>query len=512
MKKKSKRMWIITGCLIPIVAIAVIFMNNNGSATGAAAEQNAQIAVVERGDTQVVKEGNGTVEVKDSYQVSIIYDSKLLFIEKENGDYVNEGEVIASIESSGLEDSISQLESEISDLDTQISNKDSYGDSYISSKVTGRVKVINAGAGDAVNSVMKEYGSLMEIASDGKLKVMVSAETVLAENSEVTVKFGDYSEEGTVISSENNQLTVTISDGYDYNVGEKASVYDSEDKLLGEGTLEINMPYHVTGDYGTIDSISIDLNDKVYDGSTLLYLENVKNYPGYTDLIDKRNLKIEELWDLKEYRRTQAITAPVSGIISNMTATAGMTVLKDSEFCDILDNSIYQLKAEIDELDIDGVKEGQTAKVVFDAFEDEEYEGVVSKVSNIGNNTNGVTTYTVFIELEGTDRIKSNMSATAKIVTATSEQTLLVPIDAIQTVDGKKMVSVVTGSGKNQTSEMKEVTLGLVNNTQAEVIAGLEEGQTVTVISTKTTDTDIGTQMDSLRNANQGNQAQAETN
>ena len=512
-KNKGSKKWTVLVVLVLIIVIVAFFGKNMFSPrTVATTMQSAQTAKVERGDIEVVKEGNGTVEVKDSSLVTIIHDSKILSFEKENGDYAEEGDVIAKVESSGIDDSITQLESEISDLDTQISNKDSSGDTYISSKVTGRVKVINVESGDSVKNVMQEHGALMEIASDGKLKIEVSTESAPAEGSKVTVKFGDYSEEGTVTGNENNLLTVTIADGYYYDLGEKASVYDSDDKLLGEGTLEINKPYYVTGDYGTVDSLNISINDKVYDGSTLLYLKNIKNYPGYTDLIDKRNDKIEELWNLREYRQSLAIIAPAAGVISNITATEGMTLVKDSEFCNILDNSVYQLKAEIDELDIDGVKEGQKATIVFDAFEDEEYEGVVSKVSNIGNNTNGVTTYTVTIDVEGSERMKSNMSATAKIVTSTSQQTLLVPVDAIQTIDGKKCVSVVTGSGDTRTTELKEVTLGLINSTQAEITSGLEEGQTVTVISKEATGMEFQMGMGGMRSRVQENQSQAETN
>lgn len=507
--KRSKKWIFIAGAVVIVGAAAVLGRGLASSTPGAAQASDSQTAKAELGSIEVVKEGNGTVEVKDSRQITMIHDSKILSIEKENGDTVAEGDVIATVESNELDDSISQLESDISELDSQISSKDSSGDAYISSKVTGRVKVINIESGDSVKNAMQEHGALMEIASDGKLKIAVSAESDLAVNSKVTVKFSDYSEEGTVISNENGLLTVTISDGYNYELGQKAAVYNEEEQLVGEGDLEINTPYYVTGDYGTVDSIRIKLNDKVYDGTTLIRLKNTKNYPGYTDLIDKRNKKIEELWELREYRDSMAITAPCAGIISNLEVTAGTALLKDSEFCDILDNSVYLLKAEIDELDIDGVKEGQKAAIVFDAFEDVEYEGTVTKVSNIGNNTNGVTTYTVTIDIEGTDRMKSNMSATAKIVTDSKEQTLLVPVDAIQTVDGQKCVDVISGSGETQTTETKQVTLGLVNSTHAEILEGLEEGQAVAVVSTDNSDMIFQMGMGGMGNDSDNNDSQA---
>ena len=126
---KSKKWIILMGAVLILTIAAYFSTSKKNTATGSAAAQNSKTAKVEQGSIEVVKEGNGTVEVKDSQQVTVIYDSKILSIEKENGDYVEEGDILALVDSSGLDDSISQLENEISDLGTQISNKDSSGDS-----------------------------------------------------------------------------------------------------------------------------------------------------------------------------------------------------------------------------------------------------------------------------------------------------------------------------------------------------------------------------------------------
>jgi HlyD family secretion protein len=118
---------------------------------------------------------------------------------------------------------------------------------------------------------------------------------------------------------------------------------------------------------------------------------------------------------------------------------------------------------------------------VFDAFEDEVYEGTVKKISGVGKNTGGVTTYTVTIELEGDAHLKNAMSATATIELERRDNVLLIPVDAVQTIDGEKYVQVVSG----ETTTQVPVTLGLVNEEYAEVTDGLSAGDQV-VVTTRT--------------------------
>jgi HlyD family secretion protein len=90
-----------------------------------------------------------------------------------------------------------------------------------------------------------------------------------------------------------------------------------------------------------------------------------------------------------------------------------------------------------------------------------------------------VTRYTVTISVPGIDKVKTAMSATATIVLHEQEDALLIPVDAVSTVDGEKCVSV----WKDGQEQVVPVTLGLVNNTVAEVLEGLSEGDEVLVDS-----------------------------
>ena len=183
------------------------------------------------------------------------------------------------------------------------------------------------------------------------------------------------------------------------------------------------------------------------------------------------------------------------GYIVTLDVLEGMPYEKDQQFCTIADAGTLNLKVEIDELDIDGVKEGQKASVVFDAFEDETYEGTVEKISGVGGNAGGVTTYTVTIAMEGNTHLKNAMSATASIELESKENVLLIPVDAIETIGDEKYVQVVNGEDTVQTP----VSLGLINDEYAEVTEGLTNGDQI-VVTTRSSMDLFGSMMEQRQN------------
>lgn len=59
------------------------------------------------------------------------------------------------------------------------------------------------------------------------------------------------------------------------------------------------------------------------------------------------------------------------------------------------------LSVNVDELDINSVSKGQTAALTFDAIEDKEFEGEVTKVGSSASASGGVAKYSVNITVAG---------------------------------------------------------------------------------------------------------------
>lgn len=427
------------------------------------------------GDIEVVTEGSGVAETVEKQNIVIDYTCDLVTLYKQNGERVEAGEVIATFAPVVTDTNIDALEQSLANVDTQLAYTDKKGSSSITAPANGRVKAIYGEAGQEVAQVMQEHGALMLLSGDDKLQVTVdTAEnaTDIAIGDAASVDVNGTVVEGKVANVQGKKVTVTFedSDSLEINVEAQVTVNDT---VLGKGTVECHLPITVTGNSGTIDSVSVSLNKKVSSGNTLFKLKNVDYSDDYMALVNQREELVAQLTEAKQYMSGYTLVASQAGIISEMTVVEGDTVPAGTKLCTILGNDSYQVKIQIDELDIQGLEVGQSAIISFDAIENKEYTGQVSRVSLVGENPNGVASYTVTVQVNETEGILPGMSANAKITTGLQEGVVLIPVECIQTLEGEKCVIRFNEDG---TMETIPITLGLVNNTYAEVLDGVQEG------------------------------------
>lgn len=478
--RKKRRKWpFVLLILLLVLAGGGYVLLRMGKAQLEAVSRTLTTESVTRGPISVTTEGSGSVEAASTRAMALEYDGKLETIYVERGDQVKAGDELAVYDKEALDTVIESKEAELDQLNTAIATTDDAGSSTITAPVSGRVKRIFASVDDVVSKVVDRHGGLAEISADGKLKVEFDyGGTALKEGDSVNVEFGSYSETGTVESVDGEKVLVTIPDDTEYQVDQEAEVWGNSGEKLGKGILLSNRPYLVQASYGIIDEVRVDRKTRVSAGDTMFDRRDAQYNQTYLDLLEDRQELVEELRELKEYQKNPVVVSEYDGYIVTLDVLEGMPYEKDQQFCTIADAETLYLKVEIDELDIDGVEVGQQATVVFDAFEEETYEGVVEKISGMGNNAGGVTTYTVTIAMAGDARLKNAMSATATIVMDTKDNVLLIPVDAVEVADGQRYVQVQKGEG----TEQRAVTLGLVNDEYAEVVEGLSEGEQVVVV------------------------------
>ncbi len=480
MRKKKKRwkiIWLVLVLLL-LAGGAGLYLHTRKEDAQGRMPENMRIEEAVRGTIRITTEGNGSIEAADEHPVLAKYTLKIDTVKAENGDVVQGGDVLATVDEDSVKEQIALLENDLSELNSAISMSDRSGSSSLTSPVAGRVKRIFAKADDVLTDVVAEHGGVMELSADEKLKVEFRPERALKLGDTVNVSFLSYDEEGTVLSERDGVYTVTIPDDSDYLVDTEATVTDEDDNVLGTGYLKSNHPYLVDSAYGIVDELNVEVGDWVDSGSTLLTRRYYTYNGDYLELLEERDERMQKLQELRALKDTPQICAEGSGIVSELTLQDGAVAAEDTQMYRLISTDRFWLKTQIDELDIPGVREGQSAKIVFDAFDDEEYEGRVEKISALGENVGGVTKYTVTISVPGIEKLRTAMSATATIVIDEKEDVLLVPVDAVQTVDGERCVTLIQG----EEQKLVPVTLGLVNNTQAEVVEGLSEGDQVAVL------------------------------
>lgn len=163
------------------------------------------------------------------------------------------------------------------------------------------------------------------------------------------------------------------------------------------------------------------------------------------------------------------IEAPFGGIITMAEPLPGDQVSSGTPAFRIDDLSHLLVDVEVSEVDINRVAVGQAVNLTFDAILAKEYEGVVVKVSPVGNLSSGVVNFTVTIELtEPDESVRPGMTAAANIVVTKLEDVMLVPNRSVRVVDNERVVYII----KNGNLEMVPIELGASSDTYSEIAGG----------------------------------------
>jgi HlyD family secretion protein len=111
------------------------------------------------------------------------------------------------------------------------------------------------------------------------------------------------------------------------------------------------------------------------------------------------------------------LTAPFAGTVASLDAKVGEQIAAGQPVVTLADLSAWQIETDdLTELNIVRVKEGDPARITFDAIADLELKGKVVRIEEIGENKMGDITYTVIIAPDEYDeRLRWNMTAVVVI-------------------------------------------------------------------------------------------------
>jgi HlyD family secretion protein len=168
--------------------------------------------------------------------------------------------------------------------------------------------------------------------------------------------------------------------------------------------------------------------------------------------IQKQQLDIEmaqeDIASLNTGNEIDPITAPIDGILATFDVHAGDAINPNGDLGEIVNYAQLQMVVGIDELDIPKVKRDQEAEILVEALPEETYAGKVISIADEGTTSNGVASFDVTIQLTDANNLKVGMSAEASIMTEKKTDALYVPIEAVQSSQGKYYVMVPsTGTG-----------------------------------------------------------------
>ena len=136
----------------------------------------------------------------------------------------------------------------------------------------------------------------------------------------------------------------------------------------------------------------------------------------------------------------------------------------------------------LDETDLDKIGLDFEVDVIFDALPDEIFTGHVIQVDPQLSNVNGVTAVRALVQLDPDSFSKPQtlpvgLNASVDIIGGRSENTLLVPVEALRELSPGEFAVFVMEDGQ---PKLRFVEVGLMDFTFAEILSGLEAGEEVT--------------------------------
>lgn len=487
--------------LVPVVVAAAagaVFLISGGGNKAASRDVTYAETTPIRQDVSNSLSGTGTLNPANTYTVKSLVDGKILTGGFEEGDKVEEGDVLYTIDSS---DASTNLEKASIALQQAQRSYDKTVDlQYVRAEVDGTVSSLKVAKGDQVTSgqevaVIRDSSKMLlnllfPAADAANFSVGQSADVVLDGTFE-TLKGTITAITGTDELSTGNLLvrtvTIRVNNAGGLTTAQAATASVNGVSSIASATFAYQAERTLTAQAGgTVSAINVQEGDAVSKGDILIELTGddlTESIQSASESLRSAEISMQNQQDnMSNY----TITSPISGTIIEKDAKQGDALTSGSTLCVIYDLSYLEMVINVDELQIGALSVGQKVQITADAVADKTYVGTVTRVSMKGSSSGGTTTYPITIRIDDTDGLRPGMNANAEIVVAEANNALVVPNAAVIR-GGYVLVSKKSPSAANAVEDMDapegyvyvKVETGVSDDSYTEIKSGLQEDDTV---------------------------------
>lgn len=475
--KKRRRRKVLFTILAVVLVLAVvltglvIYLRRTVRERFASGSSQVQSYEVKTGTLSTVVSGSGTLAEDGLEAVTVPEGVEVTKVLVKAGDTVAEGQILATVDAASVHTALASLQESLEALDKQISSAESDTvSSSVTTRVAGRVKQVFAQKGQTVSDCMVEHGALAVLSLDGYMAVTLQTDA-LAPGDAVTVTREDGTElDGTVERAAGGYATVLVTDDGPA-VGETVTV-SLEGTVLGSGALAIHEPLAITGYAGTVQSVQVSENQRVYKGTGLFYLTDTATSVAYDSLLRSRQEQEQTLLELLALRSSGGVAAPFAGSVYTVDYDE---TLAPSAVATLSPDEKMTVTLTVDESDILSLALGQEAELTLSSLGDDPFRGTVTELDRTG----AAGFYTAVITLDKAGNMLPGMTASVSIRISGVENAVLIPIEALQQTRSRSYVYTSYDEETETFGGEVDVTVGLTGSTEVEILSGLEPGMTV---------------------------------
>lgn len=509
-KKKNKILgskwfkWVIIALIVIAAIVGYRIYANIQAQKTAQEEATSNTSVVTRGDVTYVITGSGTVEPYDTYEIVPTVTGTIDYSYFEEGDTVEEGDVLYKFNSDVADNAIKTAQNaiktqqnsvtsalnNISQAETTLQNRaedvekaeENISELTIYANSTGKVSGLSLTVGNNASGTIctitdtKTLLAKIPFNASQFAKISVGDSVTVSIEKYMTYTTGKvirkYSAAGT--GSDGSvvyDVEIQLDDGVDLSEGTAvtATVHTSSGDVNSSLSGTIYFPDSTTviaEQSGKVQTVYVKNGDWVQKGEVIAQLESSdlqdalktarQNYTNaQTSLQEARNSYQNSLTNLENAQSNledaqsnaddYTITAPISGIILSKDYKAGDTIYgtNSTTLMTIADMSKMKFTISVDELDIANIALGQEVEITSDALEGVELTGYITNISQLGSSSNGVTNYPVEVTIDEPGDLMSGMNVSADIVISEAHNVIRVSTTAISYYNGAYYATVV---------------------------------------------------------------------
>lgn len=437
--------------LFIVMTVTPVLVFNAAARRESAAEstRELQTAVVGRGDVEVTVTALGTIRSDQTANISFESAGRVTTVAVQTGDFVLAGDVLAEIDSDAQMMALEQAELARDAAWVQ-------REQVMQGATEGQIEIAQANI-DAAEAALYAVSSAVT-AEDIQAAELAYAAAQQALNDAIQARAtapGGQSEEAYAL--------------LDARVGEAS--FNAETARLQLESVQTSGDGQTGAAYARVQQAEAEL-ERVLAGPSQVEIDRADAN------VRQAELSVEQAQSALERTR---LRAPFDGVISAVNIEVGGIAAPGLPAVQITDIDPLRLTVQVDEIDVELIREGQAARVSLDAIRDVEYDAVLERIALISTIDGGVVSYDVDVTLVAVDdpRVRVGMTAEASVVVEERRDVLVVPnlYIRLDRTTNRAYVNVLRGD----VLEEIEVTLGLQGADSSEVTAGVREGDVVAV-------------------------------
>ncbi len=475
MNKNVKNL-LIVAAVVGIAALGFAAYQRVVAKKAMAAAPATETAVVQRGDLAVTVEVAGSLLAPTQYSLAFSSAGEVAEILVEEGQTVSKGDVLVRLDDAALGIQLAQAELNLQSLTSAYA---------VAETEKALAEALEASDdADYTNWAQQEGNRGAASTIDGLKAELILAEDKVEKKQDRFDNVADKPEDNYRRAVAQTELSAAI---------------EARDALVRQLNWYLGAPTEI--DQQILDADVTVSQAQIYAMQALL--AELKGEPLPPELEPYISPELTQIRDARLAVESASLalentllTAPANGVVTTLYYKMSEIVNPGTPVVLLSDLAALEVEVNLDETDVVRIVMGMPVVVTVDAFPGLELSGRVIEIAPSADVQSGVVLYPVTVRLDSTVLatnsgqvlpLRSGMTVNVAFPIEQRSNTLWVPFRAVETEGGQAYLTRVAGAA----SERVEVTMGLITDTQVEILSGIREGDVVTVYANPVQDTEL---------------------